>query len=125
MSVRDAVRDAQRRLAALDATYNRAVATLEKTIRHRNDVLAQQDRVVANAESDVRRAVAEMVTEFGTELTATVLGLETTEVRRLARGSGATGRDEKAQEPRVGVRRRPDREGTAPPNEQPGPLAAS
>jgi hypothetical protein len=90
MAVRDTVRDAQRRIATLDAAHRRAVAHLDRTRAHRADIVAAQDRIVASSQDAVDQVVAEMASSVGIELTATVLGINPTEVRRLTKASAPT-----------------------------------
>jgi len=85
MPVRETVRDAQRRLAALDAGYARAVARLHRVSARRAEVLADQDRLVALAQEDVERTVAVMADAVGAQLTANVLGLDEADVRRIVK----------------------------------------
>jgi hypothetical protein len=85
MSVRETVRDAQRRLAALDADYARAVAKLNRASARRAEVLAEQDRLVALAHEDADRTVVVMADAVGAQLTANVLGLDPADVRRLVK----------------------------------------
>ena len=85
MPVRETVRDAQRRLAAVDAGHARAVAKLNRASARRAEVLADQDRLVAFAEEDVERTVVVMAETVGAQLTANVLGLDPADVRRLVK----------------------------------------
>ena len=85
MAVRDEVRDAQRALATLDAAHRRAVARLDQALARRTDVLAEADRQVAAAQGAVEAAIADMARQVSADLTAAVLGLGVTEVRRLAK----------------------------------------
>ena len=85
MAVRDEVRDAQRALATLDAAHRRAVARLDQALARRTDVLAEADRQVAAAQGAVEAAIADMARQVSADLTATVLGLDVAEVRRLAK----------------------------------------
>jgi predicted RNase H-like nuclease len=85
MAVRDAVRDAQRRLAALDGAYTRAVTNLERSCARRAEVLAEHDSLVAVAQGEVDRTVVAMAVEVGADLTATLLRLDAAYVRHLAK----------------------------------------
>jgi hypothetical protein len=85
MAVRDEVRDAQRALAALDTAHSRAVTRLDHALARRHAALAEADRQVAVAQAGVEAAVAEMARQLSAELTASVLGLDVAEVRRLAK----------------------------------------
>lgn len=85
MFVCDTVRDAQRRLAALDGAHTRAVTNFDRTCAPRAEVLAEHDSLVARAQGEGERAVAAMAAEIGANLTATLLGLDAAHVRRLAK----------------------------------------
>lgn len=85
MAVRDAVRDAQRALAACDGAYVRAVGALERARDHRDEMVAAADREVAAARAGVDRAVAEMAGQLTCEFAARVLGLPVGEVRRVVK----------------------------------------
>jgi len=85
MAVRDTVRDAQRRLAALDGAYTRAVTNFDRTNARRAEVLAEHDGLVAIAQAEVERTVAAMAAEIGADLTATLFGLDAGHVRHLAK----------------------------------------
>ena len=87
MPVRESVRVAQRRLAALDAAYARAVAKLNRASTRRAEILAEQARLVAIAEEDVDRTVSAMADAVGAQLTADVLGLDPTDVSRLVKSA--------------------------------------
>lgn len=89
MPLRDTVRDAQRRLAELDGAHRRAAAKLDRAAARRNEVIAEQDGIVAEARVEVERAVGAMAAEVGVALTATLLGLEASHVRRLAKRPGS------------------------------------
>ena len=83
MPVRDEVRNAQRALAALDAAHSRALARLDQALARRGEVMAEQDRQVAAAQTGVDAAIAEMARQLSADLAATVLGLDVAEVRRV------------------------------------------
>ncbi len=85
MAVRGTVRDTQRRLAALDGAYTRAVTNFDRTCARRAEVLAEHDSLVALAKGEVEQTVAAMALEIGAVLTATLLGLEAAHVRHLAK----------------------------------------
>ena len=85
MAVRDTVRDAQRRLAALDGAYTRAVTNFDRTSARRTEVLAEHDNLVALAQEEVERTVAAMAAEIGADLTATLFGLDAGHGRHLAK----------------------------------------
>jgi hypothetical protein len=87
MPVRDTVRDTQRRIAALDAAHTQAVAKLDRVRARRAAALAEEDHLVADAQGEVDRTVADMVRAVGLELTAGVLGLRSSEVRRMAKAA--------------------------------------
>jgi hypothetical protein len=85
MAVRDTVREAQRRLAALDDAYTRAVTNFDRTSARRTEVFAEHDNLVALAQEEVERTVTAMAIEIGADLTATLLGLDAAHVRHLAK----------------------------------------
>ena len=85
MAVRNEVRDAQRALATLDAAHRRAVARLEQALARRGQALTEADLQVAAAQAGVEAAIADMARQVSADLTAAVLGLDVTEVRRLAK----------------------------------------
>jgi len=85
MPLRDTVRDAQRRLAELDGAHRRAAAKLDRAAVRRIEVIAEQDGIVADARVEVERAIRTMAAEVGVALTASLLGLEASHVRRLAK----------------------------------------
>jgi hypothetical protein len=85
------VRDAQRTLAVLDAAYTRAIARLSRSSARRAEVMVEQDRLVEIAKGEVERTVATMAAEIGSDLTATLLGLDASAVRRLAKGRKPAG----------------------------------
>ena len=81
----EAVKDYQRRIAQLAAVHSKALEKLEATLARRAEALAEHDQRVAEAGTEVRRAIAGMAVEVGPELTANVLGLDPIVVRRLAK----------------------------------------
>jgi hypothetical protein len=83
MATRDTVRDCQRRIAKLDAAHNAAQVQLEAARRRRAELLAAQDKVVADAERAVDQAAATLAVEVGPELAANLLDLNVQEMRRL------------------------------------------
>lgn len=85
MPARDKIREYQRRIARLDATHGQARARLAVAQQKRSEALAAQDGLVSKAERAVDDAVVAMVTEVGPELAAKLLGLEVSQVRRLAK----------------------------------------
>ena len=84
---RDEVKNYQRRLAQLDGAHAKATGRLTSAMKRRADVMAAQDRLVAEAEAGVRRAVSAMAAGVGAELTAMLLDIDLSEVRRLAKGA--------------------------------------
>jgi len=103
VTIRDAVRATQRRIAALDAAHGRAATALERAVTHRAVVLGEQDELVARAREELDQAVAEMAAAIGAELTASVLGRDLTDVRRCAKPRAS------ARNPRVAGPRQPSR----------------
>ena len=90
MPVRDEVRRTQRTLAALDAAHTRASTRLDQARALRVEVLAEADVADAAAQEGVEAAVAQMAAGVGVELTSQMLGVETTEVRRIAKAAQAS-----------------------------------
>jgi hypothetical protein len=90
MPIRPEVRDAQRTLAALDAAHSRAVGRLNQVSARRVELIAEQDRQVAAAQTEVDQAVAAMAGEVSVELTAHLLELDVADVRRLVKARAAT-----------------------------------
>lgn len=91
-SVPTTVKDYQQKLATLAAAHAAAQRRLEAAIARRTAAVGRHDGLVADAEGEVRHAVADMATGVGVELTAQVLGVEVGEVRRLAKdGARPTG----------------------------------
>ena len=85
MATRTTVRDYQRLIARLDAGHGRAQAQLAAARQKRSEVIAEQDRLVRDAEAAVDEAVAAMAVEVGAELAASLLERDVSEVRRLAK----------------------------------------
>lgn len=85
MPVRPEVRDTQRTLAALDAAHAKAVTVLERAVERRKAAVAAHDRRVAAAQAGVDQTVAAMADQVSVELTAQLLGMDVTAVRRCAR----------------------------------------
>ncbi len=93
MSPSDTVRDAQRRLGELDAAHRRALAKLDRAKTRRSEVAAHQDTLVGGAQAGVDRTVVAMATEIGIDLTSSLLGLNSTDVRHLVRAARPCGDD--------------------------------
>ena len=85
MTVRDAVRQAQRQLASLDSAHARARARLERANAGRAAALAEHDRRVQVARDELDRAVADMVAAVGEASAAELLGIELVEARHAAK----------------------------------------
>lgn len=83
MSIRNAIKDYQRRLADLDAAHGRAQSRLEAARRRRDALVAEQDRLVAEAERAVEDSVADMAAEVGPELAAKLVDRKPVQVRHL------------------------------------------
>jgi flagellar motility protein MotE (MotC chaperone) len=101
LSIRNAVKDYQRRLADLDAAHSRARSRLEAARRRRDALIAEQDRLVAEAERAVEDSAADMAAEVGPELAAKLLDLKPTQLRQLLRHrvhSDARGPDQATME---------------------------
>jgi hypothetical protein len=114
MPVPNAVRDAQRMLAELDATHRHAVARLERATARRAAVVAEQDRLVEAAQKAVDQTVAAMATEVGADLTSALVGVEASAIRRLVRRASrdprsparsTPGRSDSAERPDTGTAR--------------------
>ena len=90
MHVRDEVRRTQRTLQVLDTAHMRATARLDQARARRAEVLVEADLAVTAAQEGVDAAVADMATGVGVELTAQMLGVETAEVRRIAKAAQAS-----------------------------------
>ena len=85
MKVRSNVKEYQRRLAQLDADHSRAQDRLAAARRKRADVVGDQDRLVTAAEHEVKAAVAAMAAEVGPDVTAALLNIDPSDVRRLVK----------------------------------------
>lgn len=88
MPIRPEVRSTQRILAALDAAHARAVAALEQALARRSEALATHDRLVAEAQASVDAAIADMAAQVSPELTAQLLDVDLTVVRRCVKSAG-------------------------------------
>ena len=86
MKVRSNVKEYQRRLAQLDADHSRAQDRLVAARRKRADVVGEHDRLVTAAEHEVNAAVAAMAAEVGSDVTAALLNVDPSDVRRLVKG---------------------------------------
>ncbi len=91
MPVRPEVRDTQRTLAALDAAHARAIASLDQAVARRAEALANHDRQVVAAQAAVDDAVADMAGRISVELTAQLLGVYPTSVRRRVKAHRRSG----------------------------------
>jgi hypothetical protein len=83
MATRDTVKDYQRRIAKLDGAHTAAQLQLEAARRRRADLLAAQDKLVADAERTVDEAAVAMAAEVGPELAANLLDRDVSQMRRL------------------------------------------
>lgn len=72
-------------LARLAREHSRAQFRLEQAAARRGAALAAHDKAVAAAQFEVDRAVVEMANALGPELTASVLEMRLTDVRRLVK----------------------------------------
>jgi hypothetical protein len=91
MPIRPDVRDIQRTIAALDAAHARAIGALDQAVARRTEIVADQDCQVAEAQSEVERAVADMANQISIELTSQLLGLDPAAVRRYSKTHRAAG----------------------------------
>lgn len=82
---KESVKSFQGAIARLAGEHSRARSRLEHTMARRAAALAGHDKAVAAAQRDVEQVVVEMATALGPELTAGVLEMKLSEVRRLAR----------------------------------------
>jgi hypothetical protein len=82
---RMSVKEAQKLLSQLEAAHTKALGRLEATMARHRGVLAEQEQLVAAAESGVRGSVAAMAAGVGPDLTAALLGMDVGEVRRLTK----------------------------------------
>jgi len=81
----DHVKHAQRRIAALDGVYRRALVGLEAAQGRRAEVLADTDSNVQAARDRVEAAVADMARQLSVSLTAELVDIPVREVRRILR----------------------------------------
>jgi hypothetical protein len=82
---RMSVKEAQKLLGQFDAAHTKALGRLEAAMARRREVLAEQEQLVAAAESGVRDSVASMAAGVGPDLAAALLGMDVGEVRRLTK----------------------------------------
>ena len=82
-TTKSAVREYQLRLSSLASSHQKSVLQFEAAQAKRTNILCLQNELVKKAELAVNKAVAEMALGVGPELTANVLGLDLSEVRRL------------------------------------------
>ena len=90
MPVRPEVRDAQRLLAALAAAHGHAAERLAQAVARRTEALAEQDRLVGEAQETLERSVATMAHLVSVERVAQLFDLELAEVRRVAKAHPST-----------------------------------
>lgn len=89
MATRNEVRSYQRRMADLDTACQRASHRLEMAQAKRAQVMKHQDGLVEEARLQWQRAVADLVRVFGSDATATILGLEAGDVTRAMKACSA------------------------------------
>jgi hypothetical protein len=82
------VKDYQLQLARLAAAHTKAQARFQAVQSKRARVVAEQDRLVADAEEGLHRAIVDIAVTFGTEMAADLAGLDAAEVRRFAKAGG-------------------------------------
>lgn len=85
--VRDTVREYQRRLVQLDAEHLRAQDRLAAAKQKRDDLIAEQNELVSAAEREVGAAVTAMASALGPDVTASILDMKPSELRRLLRST--------------------------------------
>ena len=81
----ETVRSVQGVLARLASDHSRAQSRLERAEARRAAVISAQDKAVAAAQHAVDQVVAEMAKALGPELTAGVLEMRLSDVRRLVK----------------------------------------
>ena len=84
---KETVKSVQGVLARLASDYSRAQSRLEQVAARRAAALAAQDKAVAAAQCEVDRSIAEMASALGPELTASVLEMRLSDVRRLVKAT--------------------------------------
>ena len=85
MTTAESVKNYKRLLGQLAAAHEKASAQLANVEAKRFEVIAVQDRLVAETTTGVDRAVVDMASGVGPELTAGVLGIDVGEVKRLVK----------------------------------------
>jgi hypothetical protein len=85
MATAESVKNYKRLLGQLAAAHEKASTQLANVEAKRSEVIAVQDRLVAETAKGVDRAVVDMSNGVGPELTAGVLGIDVVEVRRLVK----------------------------------------
>jgi len=90
MPSKDTVKSYQAALARYVADHDRAASRLEQAMSRRAEILAAQDEAVAAAREVVQQTVISMAHALGPDLTAGLLELDVTDVRRLSRSAGHT-----------------------------------
>jgi MinD superfamily P-loop ATPase len=85
MPVADSVKNYKQLLGQLAAAHEKASTRLTNAEAKRSEVIAVQDRLVAETAKGVDRAVVDMANGVGPELTSGVLGIDVVEVRRLVK----------------------------------------
>jgi hypothetical protein len=88
MPSKDTVKSYQAALARYVADHDRASARLEQSMSRRAEILVAQDQAVAAAREAVQQAVISMAHALGPDLTAALLELDVTDVRRFSRSAG-------------------------------------
>jgi hypothetical protein len=80
---------AARYRSVAEAITGRSMAEVRRLAQPcpRVEVVAEQVQLVAGAEDGVRRPVLDIAAAFGPQMAASLLGLDPTDVRRLARGA--------------------------------------
>jgi hypothetical protein len=97
MPSKDLVRSYQAAIARHVAEHGRAVARYQNAMSRRDHVLACQEAAVSAAKHAVDQTVIGMADALGADLTAELLELDGTSVRKLLRGSKSQRSDSDAQ----------------------------
>lgn len=84
LAARERLREHHAATAKAVAVQAAVLARLGATTSHRAEVLARQDALVAAAEGEVARALAEGARVMGIDVAPAVLGMSKAEVRRMS-----------------------------------------
>jgi hypothetical protein len=87
LAARERLRDHHTAAAKTVAFHAAALGRLDAATSRRAEVLSRHDVLVADAASEVNRAVAEVARVMGVDAAAAVLGVSKAEVRRVVRAT--------------------------------------